>query len=146
MAKTIFRCDKGDVHGIASMMQLKNGVKFNVYTERLVPGYHGIHIHEFGDMSRGCESMGEHYNPFHKQHGSRNDPEAHLGDLGNIYVNRFGISNESFVAKRIRLNDIIGKGLVIHERKDDLGKGTHKDSKTTGNSGKRILCGVIVFV
>ena len=29
----------------------------------LEPGLHGFHIHEFGDMSDGCKSMGGHYNP-----------------------------------------------------------------------------------
>ena len=36
--------------------------------------YHGLHIHESGDMSRGCESMGPHYNPFNVNHGSQRDP------------------------------------------------------------------------
>ena len=39
----------------------------------LEPGAHGFHIHEFGDMSDGCKSMGAHYNPDAVDHG-------HLGD------------------------------------------------------------------
>ena len=33
---------------------------------------HGIHVHEFGDTSEGCMSMGAHYNPFNKTHGAPN--------------------------------------------------------------------------
>ena len=35
----------------------------------LTPGEHGFHIHEYGDLSRGCESAGAHYNPDGVDHG-----------------------------------------------------------------------------
>ena len=34
----------------------------------LEPGLHGFHIHEFGDMTDGCKSMGGHYNPDNVDH------------------------------------------------------------------------------
>ena len=72
-----------------------------------------------------------------------NDLNAHLGDLGNIFASQKGIVREKFVAKYIDLKDIIGRSLIIHADKDDLGKGSFSDSKINGHSGKRILCGVI---
>lgn len=38
---------------------------------------------------------------------------------------------------------ILGRAVVVHEGEDDLGRGGHKDSKTTGNAGGRVACGII---
>ena len=29
----------------------------------LEPGEHGLAVHEAGDVSKGCHSLGDHYNP-----------------------------------------------------------------------------------
>ena len=111
----------------------------------LTPGKHGFHIHEFGDMSDGCKSMGAHYNPDGVDHGDLE--KGHVGDLENIVANESGVATFSITAKRVDLlgdRSVIGRGLVIHEDEDDLGKGGDAESLKTGNAGERLACGVIV--
>jgi hypothetical protein len=43
----------------------------------------------------------------------------------------------------VSLADLYGRSIIVHEDRDDLGKGPHEDSKTTGHSGKRIACAII---
>ncbi|WAR07514.1 SODC-like protein [Mya arenaria] len=110
--------------------------------------YHGIHVHESGDMSRGCESMGPHYNPYGTAHGSPRDPESrrHVGDFGNVVKDPFGnIQGALFdnIASLVGRTSILRRGVVLHEMQDDLGRGINRESLRTGNAGRRLACCVI---
>ena len=112
----------------------------------LEPGAHGFHIHEFGDMSDGCKSMGGHYNPDNVNHGDLN--EGHVGDLGNIEADENGKADFSIKAHRVDLigdRSVVGRGIVVHADPDDLGKGGDEESLKTGNAGDRLACGVITL-
>ena len=112
----------------------------------LTPGKHGFHIHEFGDMSDGCKSMGGHYNPDSVDHGEADN--GHVGDLGNIEADENGVASVKIKADRVDLlgdRSVVGRGIVVHADEDDLGKGGDEESLKTGNAGDRLACGVITL-
>jgi len=112
----------------------------------LTPGHHGFHIHQLGDTSQGCKSMKGHFNPYQIRHGAPEDTYRHVGDLGNIYAGNDGVAIIDVQDSHLSLNglnSIIGRGVVIHAGKDDLGKGGDEGSLKTGNAGGRVACAVI---
>lgn len=117
---------------------------------------HAIHVHEEGDLSKGCISLCAHFNPHNKLHGSYElyGQDRHVGDLkvGNIVADKNGIIDITFVDDLIDLysyESIIGRSIVIHEKMDDLGRYRYdndkrgKESAITGNAGGRIACAII---
>ncbi|CAK7340851.1 unnamed protein product [Dovyalis caffra] len=112
----------------------------------LKPGLHGFHVHALGDTTNGCMSTGPHFNPAGKEHGAPADENRHAGDLGNITAGDDGTATFTIIDGQIPLtgpNSIVGRAVVVHSDPDDLGKGGHELSKTTGNAGGRVACGVI---
>nr|XP_054753566.1 uncharacterized protein LOC129259293 [Lytechinus pictus] len=125
---------------------LDAGVNVSGTVTGLAPGQHGFHIHQFGDNTNGCVSAGGHFNPNAKTHGAPEDEERHAGDLGNIVADDSGTANVNITDRQLSLSgpqSIIGRSVVVHADIDDLGKGGHELSKTTGNAGGRLACGVI---
>lgn len=106
-------------------------------------GPHGMHIHEKADFSRGCQSAGPHYNPRRKRHGGPDDRERHVGDLGNVEVDADGRAEGRMVDRLVRVKDVVGRSVILHEEEDDLGRGGDEESLRTGNAGARIACGRI---
>ncbi|BBH07582.1 copper/zinc superoxide dismutase 3 [Prunus dulcis] len=99
----------------------------------LSPGLHGFHIHALGDTSNGCNST---------------DKERHAGDLGNVVAGPDGVAEVSLKDWQIPLSgphSILGRAVVVHADPDDLGKGGHELSKTTGNAGARVGCGQLIL-
>ena len=110
----------------------------------LEPGLHGFHIHEFGDMTDGCKSMGGHYNPDNVDHGDIT--QGHVGDLGNVEAGEDGNAKFELEDHLVSLTgefSVIGRSFVVHAGVDDLGQGGHELSPTTGNAGARLACGTI---
>ncbi|KAJ8723090.1 hypothetical protein PYW08_003002 [Mythimna loreyi] len=140
---------KGDVTGTVYFDQNneKGPVSVSGSIEGLQKGKHGFHVHEFGDNTNGCTSAGAHFNPLKLDHGAPESEIRHVGDLGNIECSsNCGVTKVCIQDTQISLtgpNSIVGRSLVVHADPDDLGLGGHDLSKTTGNAGARIACGVI---
>ena len=107
----------------------------------LVYGEHGFHVHEKGDCSApDGTSAGGHFNPATQPHAAREATARHVGDLGNLKADPYGLARVDFVDKTLSLsgpNSIIGKAVIIHEKADDF------TTQPTGNAGARQACGVI---
>jgi len=137
-----------NVNGVVLMAEdLENKqTVIKVKINGLSPGKHGFHIHQSGDTRNGCDSMGPHYNPYCKKHGGLESKVRHVGDLGNVVADKNGKVDVTLVDKLVKLRgkySVIGRSMVVHADEDDLGLGNHENSKTTGNSGSRLACGII---
>jgi len=146
MAVAVF--NTSDIVGNTVFTDTPKGVDVKATFSKLPKGKHGFHIHNAGDLrGEGCLGACTH---FHvgppANHGSRPHPtkhiERHVGDLGNIEL-KTKQANYHYVLKGIKIEDLWGRSLIVHEDEDDLGLGEEDDSKTTGHSGKRIGCAII---
>lgn len=124
-------------------------VTFRLQGFRRVGQIHAIHIHEYGDLRQGCHSLGGHWNPHHFPHGSYEYDKVshHAGDLiNNLKVqpkHRFFYSYDDPLITLFGSQSILGRSVVIHANRDDLGQSTHPESKVNGNAGPRIACAII---
>jgi len=145
--KAVAVLEHGDAKGIINFVQKPGKATIISGTiSGLTEGLHGFHIHEFGDLSDGCDSAGGHYNPHGVDHGDVDN--GHIGDLGNIEANSKGVAEFKIKSKTIQLQgatSIVGRAVVVHEDEDDLGKGGDEESLKTGNAGNRAGCGVITL-
>ncbi|GAB2698476.1 superoxide dismutase family protein [Paenibacillus thermoaerophilus] len=140
------RDGSGAVKGQAVLTEADGGVRMRVTVNGLAPGRHGIHFHEKG-VCQGPDfaSAGEHLNPAGKHHGLENPEGPHAGDLPNLTVDAKGSSDIVLFSPLVTLqagkpNSLRkpgGTALIVHEKADD------QKTDPSGNSGARMLCGVI---
>lgn len=131
----------GEASGEVKFTKVEGGIEVDAEIRGLTPGLHGFHIHEFGDPSSpDAMSAGGHFNPDKTEHGGPHGDKRHVGDLGNIEANARGVAKLKVVDPNLAFSgshSIIGRGLVVHEKADDL-KG-----QPAGNAGGRVAVGVI---
>jgi Cu-Zn family superoxide dismutase len=131
----------------------------------LTPGFHGLHIHSVGKCEANSvaptggatgdfNSAGGHYQaPGHTGHPAS-------GDLTSLEVRPDGsaklvTTTNAFTAADLRNSS--GTALIIHQDPDNFGNiptarytqkngapGPDEETLATGDSGKRVACGVIV--
>lgn len=150
--------NKAKISGIITFHQcdttLSTIIKFNLSGFK-PNSVHAVHIHESGDLTKGCDSLCAHYNPYKKMHGSKKlyGTDRHVGDLiNNIYSDSKGNFVFEYEDDLVDLSEeysIVGRSIVIHENRDDCGEYRYEQSergegsRTTGNAGSRISCALI---
>ena len=141
---------KNRVQGKINFTQKNNKLYIKYKIKHLPKGYHGFHIHKCGDLTKGCKTAGPHFTSYkNNRHGGPNTKYKHNGDLGNIYNIKRNTSGTKIVSSNIlslntcNKNSIIGRSIIVHKNRDDLGKGKNKESLNTGNAGARLACGII---
>ncbi|XP_006818904.1 copper chaperone for superoxide dismutase-like [Saccoglossus kowalevskii] len=137
--------EEGQLKGVIRFVQSdRNKCIIEGIVDGLKPkSIHAINIHEFGDISDGCTSCGDHFNPYEQPHGAPTDEARHVGDLGNITSNENGRAAFTIEDNLVKVWDIIGRSVVIHSGADDMGRSNDGCSKTNGNSGSGLACGII---
>ncbi len=138
-AKITGNTDNPSLQGIAYFYPVAFGgvlIETEVYGlpyENIPPysQFYGMHIHEAGNCSLPFDKTGDHYNPRRLTH------PAHAGDLPPLLGNQ-GYAYSVFYTDRFGLPEIIGRSLIIHSAPDDF------TTQPSGNSGKKIGCGVIL--
>jgi superoxide dismutase, Cu-Zn family len=133
----------GSWAGVVTISKRSDGTYLSLAGEATAPGTYGMHIHAIGKcQGPGFDSAGPHWNPGMKQHGMENPMGKHSGDLPNVVAGA-----DRKLTLEYRLDDVLlegaggiidadGGALVIHEKADDY------RTDPSGNSGKRIICGV----
>ena len=134
-----------NVKGTAVFKEKNGKVTFTAEFTGLKPGIHAIHIHEKADCSAAdASSAGGHWNPTFKKHGKWGSAEYHKGDIGNFTTDEFGkgsitmTTDEWCIGCGDKNKDILGKGLIVHEKADDY------VTQPTGDAGGRVACSAII--
>lgn len=126
--------------GRVEFIQEGSQVRVQASISGLKEGLHGFHIHEKGDCGDGGKAAGGHYNPMGHDHSGPDEAMRHMGDMGNLKANAKGYAILNMLLDGVELtgeNSIRGRGLIIHEKADDL------KTQPTGDAGGRIGCGII---
>ena len=136
----------GEKIGTATVMDAKKGgVTFKLSVKGLPKGQRGFHVHEKGDcgpamkdgkMTAGI-AAGEHYDPDATKSHRGPKGRGHKGDLPLLNATDKGIQ-QTVTAPRLKLADVRGRALVIHEGGDN-----YSDRPESGGGKGRIACGVV---
>lgn len=131
------------VSGVVTFSEMGDHVAARVQLSGLAPNSeHGFHLHEKGDCSApDGMSTGGHFNPTAKPHGPPQS-EHHAGDMPALTADANGRVDTTFMLHGVAIGsgpaDIVGRGLIVHAKRDDY------TTQPTGDSGARIGCGVVM--
>ena len=125
------------LHGTMSFYPYRNGAivlaelwGLSYDSAPCAPNVYAIHIHAGGGCSGDFFDAGGHYNPDNCPH------PAHAGDMPPLFGNR-GYAWQGLYTERFTPKEVIGKTVIVHDRRDDF------KTQPAGDAGGRIACGVI---
>lgn len=130
-------CGVGGIEGTVRFHQQSGSVLVTADIRGLPEsetGFFALHIHE-GEGCGGVDfaETGNHYNPCNVDH------PRHAGDLPPL-LNCRGRAHLQVRTGRFRVEEVIGRTVVIHAGPDDF------TTQPAGNAGKKLACGVICRV
>jgi superoxide dismutase, Cu-Zn family len=137
----------GGLIGDVTLTDTEFGLKLTPMVAGLPPGLHGLHVHENPSCVPGLKNgemaaaagAGGHYDP---QHSARHEGPygaGHMGDIPPLYVGQDGRATLPLLAPRLKVADIKGRALIIHQGGDNYSD----QPLELGGGGSRIACGVI---
>ena len=137
----------GEKIGTVTLMDTSNGLSLTPDLRQLSPGAHGFHVHEKPSCEAGMKdgkkaagiAAGGHYDPAGKGEHAGPRGEGHRGDLPVLMVKSDGTATEKVIAPRLKLEDVTGRALMIHEGGDNYSD----QPKPLGGGAGRIACGVV---
>lgn len=129
------------VSGTLRLEAVADGTRITGEIRGLMPGLHGFHIHQLGDVSdlETGKSAGGHYAPRGHEHGRKDAEHRHVGDLGNIEADARGTATVDLVDRQVMLNgpySVVGRAFVVHADADRF-------TQPSGGAGARVAVGVI---
>ena len=135
----------GEKIGTVTISEDNKGTTFKVAVSSVPAGQHGFHVHEKGDCGTATKNgkpeaagaAGPYFDPEGKKTHRGPQGAGHKGDLPVLTANATGI-NVAVVAPKLKLADVLGRSLVIHEAGDN-----YTDNPENGGSKGRIACGVV---
>jgi len=135
----------GEKIGVIAITDGTSGANFTVAVAGIPAGAHGFHIHEKGDCSTALKdgkpdaagAAGPHYDPGSQKAHKGPGGGGHAGDLPVLTATATGI-NHAVEAPGLKVADIRGRALVIHESGDN-----YTDNPENGGGKGRIACGVV---
>lgn len=137
----------GERIGEVRITESAHGLVFTPALQGLQPGLHGFHVHENPSCDPKVQdgkptpagAAGGHLDA--AKSGRHDAPwgDGHLGDLPALHVDAQGKAGHPVLAPRLKLDDVRGRALMVHEGGDNYSD----QPKPLGGGGGRVACGVI---
>jgi Cu-Zn family superoxide dismutase len=137
----------GKPAGTITIKQTADGLELETKLKGLTPGEHGFHLHENGSCApadkegkaTAGQAAGGHFDPAATKAHKGPGGGGHKGDLPKLVIDAKGESNAKLQVAGLKLEDVKGKSLMIHEGGDN-----YSDTpKPLGGGGARVACGVV---